>query len=326
VTTTIEPAQAEVSTTTRFLALDITRACQAECDHCYNESGPSGTAGSMTREDWLSVLDQAADLGVTQIQFIGGEATLHPDLPELVNRAIDLGMGVEVFSNLIHVRAELWRVLRQRGVTLATSYYSDQADEHEAITHHRGSYRKTKANIVRALGYRVPVRAALVDVREGQRIEAAKAELRALGVTSIRTDHVRAIGRGAAEGNVQDPSELCGHCTKGRAAVLPDGSVGGCVMSAGMMTAGNVLTTRLADIIGSQAWRDLAARIPQPTGRAACAPDSCTPREDSCQPSPGVQVSPDSHWEDFQATACNPDSDGDDCSPAETRACDPADS
>jgi sulfatase maturation enzyme AslB (radical SAM superfamily) len=317
VTTTIAPAQIE--RTTRFLALDITRKCQAQCAHCYNESGPSGTAGDMTRADWLSVLEQAAVMGAGQIQFIGGEATLHPDLPVLVNHAIGLGMAVEVFSNLIHVRAELWPVLRQRGVVLATSYYSDQADEHESITSHRGSYKRTKANIVKALGYRIPVRAALVDIREGQRVEEAKAELRALGVTNIRTDRLRGIGRGAGEGG-GDTAELCGNCTHSRAAIMPNGDVAGCVMSGAMMTAGNVHGTPLAAIIDSPAWKDIASRIPspRPDGHGACVPDSCTPNEDSCQPSPGADP-----WEEYRATACNPDSDGSDCSPAESTACGP---
>jgi sulfatase maturation enzyme AslB (radical SAM superfamily) len=328
VTTIIEPTRIEASMPTRHLALDITRACQAKCDHCYNGSGPTGTAGDMTRETWLSVLEQAAHMGVGEIQFIGGEATLHPDLPELVNRALDLGMTVEVFSNLIHVRTGLWPVLRRHGVRLATSYYSDRAEEHESITRHRGSYQRTKDNIVRALSYGIPLRAALVDIREGQRIEEAMAELRALGVSSIRTDRLRGIGRGAAQGNGQGTAELCGNCTHGQAAVMPNGDVAGCVMSGAMMTAGNVLATPLAAIIGGQAWRDIAARVPQPMGRAACVPDSCTPREDSCQPSPGVvegrarRASTDP-WKEFQATACNPNSDGSDCAPADTPACNP---
>lgn len=322
-TTTVEPAKTteSASATLRFLALDITRKCQATCPHCYNESGPAGEHGELTRENWLSVIGQAHQMGVTQVQFIGGEATLHPDLPELVNRAVELGISVEVFSNLIYVRRALWPVLRQRGVTLATSYYSDRAEEHDEITRKRGSYKRTRANIVKALGYRIPVRAALVDVLDGQRLDAAAAELRALGVTNIRTDRVRGIGRGAGADRAPDPSELCGYCTKGRAAVMPNGDVGGCVMSGGMMVAGNVLTTPLAAIVGCQAWQDIAARIPQPQGRAACVPDSCTPKEDSCQPSPGTDLSV---WEDFKATGCNPNSDGDDCSPAEQEACGPA--
>jgi MoaA/NifB/PqqE/SkfB family radical SAM enzyme len=38
VTTTIEPTQTTESRTTRFLALDITRRCQARCGHCYKPS------------------------------------------------------------------------------------------------------------------------------------------------------------------------------------------------------------------------------------------------------------------------------------------------
>ena len=325
-TTTIEPVRAETGAKTRFLALDLTRKCQAACDHCYNNSGPRGTAGDMTCEDWMRVLEQAAHMGVARIQFIGGEATLHPDLPELVNRALDLGMAVEVFSNLIHVRTEMWRVLRQRGVTLATSYYSDQADEHESITNQRGSYTRTKANIIKAISFRIPIRAALVHLREGQRVDEAIAELRSLGVKHIRTDQLRGIGRGAGDGGAQDVAELCGHCTRGRAAVMPNGDVAGCVMSGAMMTAGNIHTTPLASIIDSQAWRDIAARIPKPR-RSACVPDSCTPREDSCQPSPGTDSEFESRetdpWVEFRATGCNPDSDGEDCAPAESDACNP---
>lgn len=328
----------------RSLALDITRTCQAACDHCYNSSSPAGTAGEMTRADWLSVLGQAAAMGVHQVQFIGGEPTLHPDLPDLINHAVDLGLAVEVFSNLIHIRPAMWRTLGQRGVTVATSYYSDDATEHEAITHHRGSYKRTRANIAKAISFRIPVRAALVDVLDGQRLEQAAAELRALGVKSIRTDRLRGIGRGAGESDAHDVSELCGNCTRGRAAVLPSGDVAGCVMSGGMMSAGNVRTTPLALIIGNEIWREFAAKVPR-QGADPCVPDSCTPREDSCQPSPGSDLrddvratacnpgldgcGPDSRDDcgpDDRLTvhSCNPDSDGSDCAPAESEACGPA--
>lgn len=303
-----------------FLALDITRACQAQCTTCYNESSPQGTHGVMTREDWLRVVDQAAAAGVRQVQFIGGEPTLHPDLAGLVNRAVHHGLGVEVFSNLIHIRDALWPVLRQRGVTLATSYYSDQAAEHEAITRHRGSYAKTKANIVRSVAYRIPVRAGIVQVRDDQRVAQAEAELYALGVGQVRFDRVRAIGRGAGpRADTHQLTELCGHCARGRAAVMPNGEVAGCVMSGAMATAGNVRTSSLADILSSRQWQQLEALLPR-TQASGCVPDSCTPREDSCQPSPGVDRAAGVP----AVSGCNPNSDGSDCAPAETPACSPA--
>lgn len=341
-TTLLEPP-ATTSLLTR-LALEVTHACQAHCGHCYNDSGPSGTDGEMTREDWLSVLAQAAACGARQVQFIGGEPTLYAHLPELINAGVEHGMAVEVFSNLIHIRDSMWPVLRQRGVTLATSYYSSQAAEHDGIMRHRGAHAKTAANIATAVRYRIPVRVSIIDVTEGQNIDGATAELRALGVTSIRTDRVRGIGRAATGQDAHQISELCGRCARGRAAVMPNGDVAGCVMSGALLVAGNVRTTPLREIITSPEWAELAASIPAPRGGDAhewCSPESdgcqphadppapwpdeevtaargCTPDEDSCQPTPDA-VPPAA-----MATACNPDSDGSDCAPAETEACGPS--
>jgi sulfatase maturation enzyme AslB (radical SAM superfamily) len=337
----------ETEPTLQFLALDITRACQAACVTCYNQSGPGGKHSELTLGQWLDVIEQAAAvLDCPQVQFIGGEPTLHPDLPEMINKALHFGMAVEVFSNLIHVREALWPVLRQRGVTLATSWYSDQVEEHEAITQHTGSFSRTSGNIVRAVRYGIPVRGAVVRVLEGQRVEQAIAGLRRLGVERIRTDRVRAIGRGAGARDAHDLTELCGHCTRGRAAILPNGDVAGCVMSGAMMTAGNVTTTPLAEIITSQEWALIAAAVPSPAEDGhggctpdedscqpspgnnplttesltnSCSPDGCTPREDSCQPSPGA-----ARIGVPGATGCNPNNDGSDCAPAESEACGPS--
>jgi MoaA/NifB/PqqE/SkfB family radical SAM enzyme len=337
--TGLRPVEAGSDVGLRSLELDLTRACQAKCDHCYNSSGPNGSQGDMTREDWLAVLDQAAAMGVKQVQLIGGEPTLHPHLGELVNHAVDLGLQVEVFSNLIHVRPSLWPLLRQRGVTLATSYYSDRATEHEQITHHRGSYARTKAHIEQALRYRIPLRAGIIHVLDGQRVEQAVAELRQLGVSRVRVDRQRGIGRAAEDATVHDMNELCGKCARGRAAVLPDGSVGGCVMAAGMMTAGNVRTTPLSEIVTSPGWAALAAAIPHPRSiprdeclptdpcvpEFACLPAGCSPDSDGCQPHIPEPVPQGAGGPATRtATACNPDQDGSDCAPAETEACGPS--
>src|ERR1041385_7570248 len=125
-----ERREAELS----FLWLEITGRCQLACRHCYAESGPRGTHGSMATSDWMRVIDEAGDLGALTAVFIGGEPTLYPGLPELIGHALGEGMGVEVFSNLVHVREHLWRILESPGVGRATSYYSPDAEEHDAVT------------------------------------------------------------------------------------------------------------------------------------------------------------------------------------------------
>nr|WP_241845673.1 radical SAM protein [Streptomyces silvensis] len=135
----------------RFVWLEITGKCDERCVTCYADSSPEGTHGTMTAADWRRVISQASAMGVADVQFIGGEPTLHPDLPQLVTHAHKEGLGIEVFSNLTHVREELWETFKACGVKLATSYYSDTPEEHDGITKSRGSHRRTRANIQRAL-------------------------------------------------------------------------------------------------------------------------------------------------------------------------------
>lgn len=271
--------------------LELTGRCQLECLHCYASSGPQGSHGSMSTHDWSGVIDQAVSLGARRVQFIGGEATTHPGFGLLLRQAVNAGLGVEVFSNLLHVRESLWDLFELPGVKLATSYYSDQAGEHDAVTARVGSHARTRANIIEAVRRGIPIRAAIVDVVDGQRVNQAREELHALGVHKIGTDWVRGVGRGAkAPAQV---SQLCGRCGQGKAAIGPDGDVWPCVIGR-WMPAGNVKQEPLADIIGGQTWRKLVAAVPAPRNGRACNPD--------CKPSQG---------------------DGSDCAPAETDSCHP---
>jgi MoaA/NifB/PqqE/SkfB family radical SAM enzyme len=290
VTTIAEaPTTAPTTTTPRFLWLDLTRKCQLECVQCHNDSGPDGTHGTMTREDWVSVLDQAANAGVPGVQFTGGEVTMHPDARGLVDHALNLGLKVEVYSNLVHVTAEWWDLLQRDGVTLATSYYSDRAAEHNAITG-RPSHGRTRANIVKAVQLGIPLRAGIIVGEETQRADEARQELQGLGVTDIRVDHVRPFGRGA-EGQAPDVGGLCGRCGTDRAAIGPNGDVSPCVFSR-WLNVGNVHDTPLAVILGSPAMASANASILDrwvPGGFDACAPDT----DDECSPgTPGSECTP----------------------------------
>lgn len=91
-----------------FLWLELTGKCQLECVHCYAESSPTGTHGTMTAADWRRVIAEAASMGVRTVQFIGGEPTLHPSLAELIDYALLRDLGVEVFTDLVHVTETLW--------------------------------------------------------------------------------------------------------------------------------------------------------------------------------------------------------------------------
>ena len=78
--------------------LAVTYGCNNECPHCYNEPTHYPMA-SLSKEHWFEVINRLHELGVPHLIFTGGEATLHPDLPEIIAHADRLGHVVGLNSN-----------------------------------------------------------------------------------------------------------------------------------------------------------------------------------------------------------------------------------
>ncbi|MFR9798412.1 radical SAM protein [Streptomyces sp. MS06] len=286
-TALLEPPAGSPFAGIRSLELEITGKCPLACTHCLSESGPQSSHGTMAPADWHRAITDAAALGVRTVQLIGGEPTVHPYWRDLTEQALSLGLHVEIYSNLFHVAPSWWDVFTRAGVTLATSYYSDDPAEHDRITGRAGSHVRTRCNIRAAVDRGIVLRAGIVDILPGQRVAPARAELESMGVKHINTDRVRAVGRALLPGQTPTWDEMCGRCTRGRAAVLSNGDVVGCVLSRNF-PAGNVRETPLAELFKSTAWAELRARVPP-----------------------------------LRVNACPPNDSGD-CDPANTEACDPA--
>lgn len=272
-----------------FVWLEITGKCQLECVHCYASSGPTGTHGPLTSEDWCRVIDQAADLGVRMVQLIGGEPTLHPALPTLIGHTLAAGVEVEVFSNLVHVSPAMWEVFAQPGVRLACSYYSDDANQHAAVTGRPRSYVRTRTNITEALRRSIPLRVGVIDMGADQRTTEGIAELTAMGVTDIGYDQLRRVGRGAS-GLSPSTAQLCGHCASGVLAIAASGEVWPCVFSR-WLTVGNIRENSLAEILDHELARQVRAELAEQFAArsAPCVPNMCDPQ---CGPSCGPACNP----------------------------------
>ncbi|MFF6907588.1 radical SAM protein [Streptomyces sp. NPDC012389] len=207
-TTLVEPPTRGPLAGIRSLELEITGKCQLTCTHCLSETSPQASHGEMTPADWLSVIIDAAALGIRTVQLIGGEPTTHPNWRQFTEVALSLDLDVEVFSNLFHVTGE-WSVFERNGVTLGTSYYSDDPEEHDRITGRAGSYVRPRTHIREAVNRGITLRAGIVEVLPGQRVQEARAELLSMGVEPdrIRMDRARAVGRAMLPG--QGPTLRC---------------------------------------------------------------------------------------------------------------------
>jgi radical SAM protein with 4Fe4S-binding SPASM domain len=76
----------------------LTYGCNNACSHCYNATSHMSMA-SLSVEDWKRVFSLLKQKGIPHMIFTGGEATLHPDLPELVSFVNEQGQIAGLNSN-----------------------------------------------------------------------------------------------------------------------------------------------------------------------------------------------------------------------------------
>ena len=293
--------QAEISLRgLTFLWLEITSKCNLTCSHCYADASPARELyGNLTYPDWLCVLDQAAELGCRRVQFIGGEPTLHPRLPELVEHAGQRGFHeIEVFTNATRLHDGLINCFTRNRVQVATSFYADDAEVHDGVTEVAGSWQRTVRGIRAVVAAGIPIRVGVIETDRNQgHADRAMDFVRSLGVEHVGLDRERGVGRGAPYGpaaNGEPYDELCGHCWQGKLCVTPSGEAFPCVFArAACFALGNV-KAGLAELIqGAKlaAFRSevrMRAERPASTGTASCAPNEmiipCWPDKAPCYP------------------------------------------
>ncbi len=280
-----------------FLWLEITSKCNLECSHCYADAGPwHSLSGGMNTDEWLTVIGEAADAGCRQLQFIGGEPTLHPDLPGMISFAADRGYEfLEVFTNATTLTPKLLRTFVEKKVHVATSFYSDDPATHDVITKRRGSFQRTVAGIEKLVTAGIAVRAGIIEMPENLGHAARAREfLQRLGVTDIGVDFQRGVGRGGVKECISDPmAELCGQCWKGSLCVTASGAAYPCVFSRFVQLQSP--KHGLGAIIEGDALREFRMRLQeyylnrpgvQPTCGPTCRP-KCAPGDfNRCAPPP----------------------------------------
>jgi MoaA/NifB/PqqE/SkfB family radical SAM enzyme len=250
----------------KFLWLELTSRCNLRCIHCYAESEPvPEKVDKLSAAHYHKLIDSAASLGCRQIQFIGGEPTLNPALPELIKHARTVGFAfIEVFTNATRIPKELLRCFVENEVSIATSFYSNKAVVHDSITKKPGSFSSTVGSIKKLVAAKVPLRAGIIVMEENKETTADSVTfLKSIGVENVGLDRVRTFGRGADRSlnRHESPlSELCGSCWRGSVCVSPEGSVAPCIMAKNW-SVGSVLDTELAAIVQSPALKKIRKRI-----------------------------------------------------------------
>ncbi len=162
----------------RFIWFEINGSqCNERCIHCYVENARSNASfiplsPKLSASDWKRVIAEAADLGFSRAQFIGGEPFMWrgddgEDVLDLAEWAINKGFKfIEIFSNGTLLTEEKVKRIADLKISMAVSLFSIDAQVHDSITRVAGSWKQTMKGLERLRKFKVPTRVEVVVMRQ----------------------------------------------------------------------------------------------------------------------------------------------------------------
>ena len=273
----------------QFAWLEITDRCNERCPHCYGSFSPDKqdkVARPLDHTEWKNAIQSLAENGCRQIQFIGGEPFRYrgeiktQDVLDLAEFAKEKDFSfIEIFTNGTLISAEIVKRIKDLEIAIALSIYSSNAAIHDSITQTPGSYRKTVKAINMFIEACVPLRAAIIAMKQNEHtIEQTLEMAQNLGLSVRTPDVVRPSGR-AQETDITpsvktllkyglitkpnfstDPdsfrrNQLYYTCLAGKIAITADGQIIPCIFSRDN-TLGNLKDQKLADVLESPALKE----------------------------------------------------------------------
>ena len=98
------------------LIAEVTHRCPLHCVYCSNPLQLAGTESELSTEQWTSIFQQSAKLGVLHAHFTGGEPLARQDLTELIAAARAAGLYTNLITSGIGLGEQRLAVLVAAGL------------------------------------------------------------------------------------------------------------------------------------------------------------------------------------------------------------------
>ncbi|MCX7830319.1 MAG: radical SAM protein, partial [Acidobacteria bacterium] len=135
------------------LRMDIalTYKCQNKCTHCYNEE--ERKVEPVEKEQWFEILKKIESVGIPHIVFTGGEPSLVPYLPELIEYAENLGLVTGLNTNGRKLKdVNFVKLLSCSGLDhIQITLESGDEQTHDRIVNENGAFKETITGIKNSL-------------------------------------------------------------------------------------------------------------------------------------------------------------------------------
>jgi len=126
------------------IKLEVTHACPLACAHCSSDASSSCTR-EMTVKDCLRIISEAADMGVKELAFSGGEPLIWRGLADAICLSVGRGIKTIVYtSGNVPNQQKILKAIADIGVKRCVfSLFAASEQAHEQITRIRGSFSRT---------------------------------------------------------------------------------------------------------------------------------------------------------------------------------------
>ena len=123
--------------------------CNLKCVHCYAAGQGCASEQELDTAQWKEIIDRCRNACIPQLTFTGGEPTLRPDLPELIDHAA--WFVTRLNTNGVLLTPDYCTRLRDASLdSLQITFYSDDAETHNTLVGAQG-WAATAAGIENAL-------------------------------------------------------------------------------------------------------------------------------------------------------------------------------
>ena len=140
----------------------MTRRCPLACQHCYNNL-PMGDVEArkreLSKEEYFSILDELAEMGVFWLLFTGGEVFARKDFLEIYTYAKRKGFLITIFTNGILINEKTVDYLREYPpFAIEITLYGRTKETYEALTQLPGGYERCLRGIHLLLDRGLPLK------------------------------------------------------------------------------------------------------------------------------------------------------------------------
>jgi len=184
----------------RLVEISLTDRSQCRCVHCFAATKqPLPETDELTTEEMMALIDNLAEVGISEICFSGGEPLLRNDILSLVAYARKKYLVVRLITNGILLNEHMVIELKRAGLTWCSlSIDSPVPDVHDAFRRYPGCFDRAIAGLELLIKHDIACSIITVARKElihsGELEEIVKLGQR-IGVTVVRINFPVPIGR-----------------------------------------------------------------------------------------------------------------------------------